>query len=253
MPVKKRRATSLDDTPAVKITTHPSKKVKILVVLLLLLSIALVSALVSRYNMGKKIDTLDVSKQNEKNKKEVMELVKKVGGLIVLPSGETPTVATITDADGLSKNQNFYKGAQDGDKVLIYFKAQKAYIYSPKLNRLINVGPVYVDSATTSTTSNTKTEEKVEQLNIEIRNGSNVVGSASTLSNTLKKNKYFNVVGVENAVTSTYSKTILVDLSLNKKSELIKKLESELNVKATTTLPKNEKSSTADALIIVGK
>ena len=254
MPIKKRVSTSLDETPFVNKTQHNSKKFKILFILLIILCIALVATLISRHNINKKIDLLDANKQSERNKQETAALVKKISKLIVLPSDETPTVATITDAVGLAKNQSFYKGSQDGDKVLIYFKAQKAYIYSPTLDRLINVGPVFVDSKTnTSTPSVEQEKKKVEQLSIEIRNGSSVVGSANQLGDKLKSDKYYNVVSVGNAATTTYSSTILVDLSFGRKDELVKKIESTLNIKATTTLPNNEVNSLADVLIIVGK
>ena len=73
---------------------------------------------------------------------QVKELVVKVGKLIILPTGEEPVVATINDAEALIKEQIFYKGAKNGDVVLVYQKNAKAFIYSPEKNIIINVGPV---------------------------------------------------------------------------------------------------------------
>ena len=96
-------------------------------------------------------------------------MVKKVNKLIYLPQEETPTVATVTDAAGLAKTQVFYKEANNGDKVLIYFKAQKAYIYNPTKNILVNVGPVFIEnnsSASSTSSANSTTEEDTSTTSV---------------------------------------------------------------------------------------
>lgn len=75
---------------------------------------------------------------------QVKELIEKVGKLIILPTGEEPVVATINDAAALVKDQIFYKGAQNGDVVLVYQKASKAIVYSPSRNLIVNVGPIFL-------------------------------------------------------------------------------------------------------------
>lgn len=77
---------------------------------------------------------------------EIDVLVAKVGKLINLPTDEQPTVATVTDASKV-KDQTFFKNAQNGDKVLIYQKAQKAILYRPSENRIIEVGAVNINQA----------------------------------------------------------------------------------------------------------
>ncbi|MDD5290949.1 MAG: hypothetical protein PHZ04_02425 [Patescibacteria group bacterium] len=76
--------------------------------------------------------------------KETQDLLNKVGQFIILPKGETPIVATITDPDKLAAGQAFYQGSIKGDKVLVYNKAKKAIIYSPSRNVLVNVGPAFL-------------------------------------------------------------------------------------------------------------
>jgi heme/copper-type cytochrome/quinol oxidase subunit 2 len=83
--------------------------------------------------------------QAEENKK-IEEIVEKVGKLMLLPTGEIPAIATITDADTLSKEQVFYSGSENGDILLVYKKALKAIIYRPVQNVIINVGPVNVEA-----------------------------------------------------------------------------------------------------------
>ena len=87
---------------------------------------------------------------------ETKDLMAKVSLLIVLPVGETPTVATVSDPAAL-KDQAFFVNAKKGDKVLIYNIAKKAILYSPVLNKIVEVAPINptavpsgVDSANTT-------------------------------------------------------------------------------------------------------
>ena len=74
---------------------------------------------------------------------ETSELIAKVGFLVALPEGEEATVATVTDKERL-KDQPFFSKAQNGDKVLIYTKAKKAYLYSVSMNKVLEVAPVNI-------------------------------------------------------------------------------------------------------------
>ena len=74
---------------------------------------------------------------------DINQLVVKVGTLILLPQGEEPTIATVTDLNAL-KDQAFFSHAHLGDKVLMYPKAGQAILYSPDLNKIIQVGPITV-------------------------------------------------------------------------------------------------------------
>lgn len=69
----------------------------------------------------------------------------KVGKLIVLPTDEKPTVATVTDASKV-KDQTFFQNAKNGDVVLIYTKAQKAILYDPAENMIVEVGAVNINN-----------------------------------------------------------------------------------------------------------
>lgn len=90
--------------------------------------------------------------------KEVADLVGKIGKLVVLPAGETPTVATVSDPAAL-KDQAFFSQATKGDKVLIYAQAKKAILYSVSLNKVIDVAPLNIGTpkAVTPPAADTKT------------------------------------------------------------------------------------------------
>ncbi|MCH8244729.1 hypothetical protein IIB97_02490 [Patescibacteria group bacterium] len=72
---------------------------------------------------------------------EVEELVKRVGKLIILPEGEQPTVATVSDVESL-REQQFFVQAKNGDKVLIYTNARKVILYDPVKNKIVDVAPL---------------------------------------------------------------------------------------------------------------
>lgn len=82
---------------------------------------------------------------NRKNlENEVNYLVDKVGDLMFLPIGEIPTIATVSEPEKL-KNQEFFKDAKKGDKVLIYTNARKAILYDPLADKIITIAPVSLD------------------------------------------------------------------------------------------------------------
>lgn len=91
---------------------------------------------------------------NRKNlENEVNYLVDKVGDLMFLPIGEIPTVATVSEPEKL-KNQDFFKDAKKGDKVLIYTVARKAILYDPLADKIITIAPVSLDKDANSNVDN---------------------------------------------------------------------------------------------------
>jgi hypothetical protein len=69
------------------------------------------------------------------------DVVAHIGKLILLPDGEQPTVATVSNLDPL-KGQSFFAHARVGDVVLMYAKAKKAFLYDPKADQVIEVAPI---------------------------------------------------------------------------------------------------------------
>lgn len=69
-------------------------------------------------------------------------ILAKIGKLIQLPAGETPTMATINDAANAKKTQPFLSSAENGDILIVYANAQEAILYRPSTDKLISVGPV---------------------------------------------------------------------------------------------------------------
>jgi hypothetical protein len=75
--------------------------------------------------------------------KDLQQTIQSVGKLMVLPSDEVPTLATVSDPEKL-KDQAFFAKAEVGDKVLIYTKAHKAILYNPSRNVIVEVSPLNI-------------------------------------------------------------------------------------------------------------
>lgn len=67
---------------------------------------------------------------------EAEELAVKIGKVAELPTNERPTVSTVADKDKL-QSQLFFKRVQNGDKVLIYTKAERVVLYRPSTGKII--------------------------------------------------------------------------------------------------------------------
>lgn len=113
---------------------------------LLLFIIALTAVhLFREYQQTKKeLATLQKGSTKE-GAEENKRIVAEVGKLVVLPQGEEPTVATVSDAK-LLKDKPFFSQAQNGDKVLIFSKAQQAVLYRPTVKKIIAAGPIAVQA-----------------------------------------------------------------------------------------------------------
>lgn len=180
-------------------------------------------------------------------KEEAQSLVAKLSQLVVLPQGEDPTVATVNDKEKL-KDQPVFANAQNGDKVLIYVGAKKAYIYSPSKNKLIDVVAVNIQSSTPAITG----VSAENPLKVALYNGTPNQGITNTLEQRIKT---ANIVGVavvskETAKKTDYSRTEVIDLT-GKFTDQAKQLANLLNGEVVN-LPAGEIAPKADVLVIIG-
>lgn len=76
---------------------------------------------------------------------QVRDILSSVGRHIKLPAGEEPLVATVADVNLLLEREPFYKGADNGDILLLYPNAGKAILYAPDEDIIVNVGPIIID------------------------------------------------------------------------------------------------------------
>jgi hypothetical protein len=176
------------------------------------------------------------------------DVVAKAGRHILLPTGEEPTVFTVTEKDKLS-GQEFFANSKNGDFVLVYHAAKKAFLYDPVADRIVEVGPVLegspsaqVQSAVTPTPTS---------IRFVLYNGTTTSGFTRTYETKLKGTMAgAEIVDRDNAARQDYEKSVLVDLAGNhpKAQDIASALGITLG-----SMPEGEvKPEGADFLIILG-
>ncbi|MCK5460123.1 LytR C-terminal domain-containing protein [Candidatus Parcubacteria bacterium] len=247
---KEKTVSSKTNTNTRKKRTLKNKAV--FLVFLILIG-ACVWLLINYKNAQKQINYLSELTVEEISKKERDELLGKVRKLIILPEDKQPAISTIQDIGKLAEAQPFFEKAQNGDRVIIY--EDRAIIYSPSKNVLINVGPVYTQENDSQNENNNLETDQAdilpaikEVITIEIRNGSETEGGATELSDKLSDEEDYKIIKTSNAMRQNYSGNVLINLS----GKDISALEKEFGVPAINSLPEGEAQSVADAVIILG-
>jgi hypothetical protein len=176
---------------------------------------------------------------------ETNSLIAKIGKLMVLPTGETPTLATVNDKDKL-KDQPFFAKAENGDKVLIYTDAKKAILFRPSLNKIIDVAPININA-----TGSASPTAAASPVSFVLRNGTDIVGLTKTYETQLTQIvSNAEVVDRDNAKNKDYSKSLLIDVS-GKQGIDVSRLAQQLGL-TVSTLPAGESTPSSDFLIILG-
>lgn len=80
-------------------------------------------------------------KKVEEAKKKTQEILGIVDKQIKLPTDEEPIMATVSDRNEL-QDQDFFKDAQNGDKILMYPQNKKAYLYRPSTKQVLATAPL---------------------------------------------------------------------------------------------------------------
>jgi hypothetical protein len=72
-------------------------------------------------------------------------VLQAVSELMILPADQDPIIAMVADATRLQSEQAFYRGAENGDVLLVFPQSRQAIIYRPNSNKIVNAGPLIVD------------------------------------------------------------------------------------------------------------
>lgn len=117
-------------------TIHMKSATNVIIVILVLATVAAGGAAAYFYNQLQQ-------DPREQVQAEIDTLVARIGELMVLPEGEQPTVATVSDIE-LLREQPFFANAKNGDRVLIYTSARKAILYDPVANKIVEIAPINI-------------------------------------------------------------------------------------------------------------
>jgi len=179
------------------------------------------------------------------------ELIAAVGKLILLPTDEEPTIATVSDIKKL-RGQSFFVHAKNGDKVLIFEKTRQAILYDPFANKIIEVGPISLPQ-TPAASSSAIIGASAKEVRIALFNGTTVVGLAAKKADILKKEVANSSIVIKaDAQKTNYIDTIVYDATGKFVSQAV--LVSKILNGKIGTLPKGElKPKNADLVVILGK
>jgi hypothetical protein len=194
---------------------------------------------------------------------DVTKVTAEIGALIELPTGETPTLATVADKDKLAE-QPFFQKAENGDKVLIYTNSGRAILYRPSIKKIVDVTTVNIQNNTTSSptaeqpavdTAAAPPEEAVQNETVKVAflNGSTKIGVTQLAEEKLLAAfpEGVTVIAKEKALKSDYQ-GVLVVVVQDKAQEKAQAIAAQF--KGTVgSLPEGETvPGEADILVIMG-
>lgn len=202
--------------------------------------------------------------------RELIEITKQVNKIMLLPESVLPTLATVTEKEKLS-SQDFFKNAENGDKVLIYIAEGKAILYRPSLGKIIEVAPIKQSAKDPSLTdigttvekplpepdvtqeaAETPTEEVTETISIVMYNGTTKTGLTTTVEKELTDLTFeFEVVDKQPAKSTQYPQTVIIDLTQSN-DEAVRELAQKLGARIDSLPAEEVAPADADILIIVG-
>lgn len=96
----------------------------------------------------------------EKAAKANADIISDVRSMMRLPEGE-PAIFEVKDPAEVQKQQPFFEGVVEGDKLLVFPEQAKAVIYSPSRKIIVNSGPINFDQ---NAQGQTQTPAGTEQL-----------------------------------------------------------------------------------------
>jgi hypothetical protein len=186
--------------------------------------------------------------------KEIQEVTEKVSKLIDVPEGETPQLATVSDINKL-KGEPFFSKAMNGDKVLLFPRAQKAIIYRPSEDKIIEVA--FFNPNQTANVSQAPSENspsvsptQAAKIKVAVYNGTKTAGLAKSVGDRLSsKIQNIEISSTANA-SGNYEESMVIDLSGKNKS-LAQSIASEVKGEVGP-LPAGENRPSADILVILG-
>lgn len=180
------------------------------------------------------------------SQEEVKSVTSVISKFMDLPTDEQPTVATVTDKEKL-KDQDFFKKAENGDKILIYTNARKAILFRPSTGRVVEFAPLILGNDQSSVSP-----EAVTEVSVAIYNGTTTSGLTTDYEKKLSGNTSLKISTKTNASKRDYSETLVIDLS-GKNKTVADQVAQLVNGKVVDQIPEGETKPQSDILIIAGK
>lgn len=170
------------------------------------------------------------------SEEEKKALLKTVGALIEMPN-EAPNIITVQNKDDLV-NQPFFKGVENGDKIIVFSGAKQAIVFRPSSGKIVKVGPVEVS------------QSDIKNFKIAVATAGDETKAIDQVEKILKEQiSNIEVLKAGFVLRNKYSQTLVVDIQGNKKTEA-EQIARAVGGKVAV-LPEGEKKPEADFLIIL--
>ncbi len=250
------------DDLAKKVMPEKKKRIATKYILIFILSfIIIVAASVGGYfYFNSKLAMANADDKEVFTGKMKEDLLVKIGRLVVLPKGEEPTIATVSDKSKLLE-QAFFRQAENGDKLLLYEKTKKAILYRPSINRVVDI-TVVINDQSSSDVAGAATQASGSALAsgsgslqsvvpfLTILNGTKISGLAGKAQTLLQSKITGLAIKSKGNAQNEYQETLVVDVTGKNRS----KAEEVAKVfgGSVVSLPSGEETSQADILILLG-
>lgn len=158
-PVEQQVSESTVNNPIIEVKKKGPSRLLLLFILLIVvvLGAGLVWTLKDRDHLKKEVNKLSEQSQVSAPD-EAKQLNTEVGQLVVLPTDETPSIATVADATKLKQQSTGFENAQNGDKLLIYTQAKQIIVYRPSSKKVVSIVQITLGQ-TTPTTGTTQKKQ----------------------------------------------------------------------------------------------
>ena len=205
---------------------------------MLLAGLLLASALFFWHDIYTFVRYRDVSER------EAANLTYHLSKTALLPEGETPGLATVTDSTKLNRG-GVLAGAKNGDKVLLFYQNGRVVLYRPSVGKVIAVGPLVLDASAA----------QVKGARVLVRNGSGN-DQAGNEAIALMKDRYTEatISGLEGASRNDYPTSIVVDLTADgSKTQFVGAIAELLGIQKGIVPAGEARPENVDILIIIGQ
>src|SRR5258708_15392988 len=183
---------------------------------------------------------------------DVAEFTKAVGNAVLLPVGEDPVVATVSDKTKLGR-QFFFRSAENGDKVFIYTQSSKAILYRPSIHKIVEIASIQgIDGTSQQPTQEATPLPTPMAVTLAIYNGTTTTGLTKKAEKQITAAiPDMTITDKSTAKKSDYVKTLIFAVQKTHEAVLTQ-LALLLGADVFTTLPPGEILPNTDVLIILG-
>lgn len=159
------------------------------------------------------------------------EIVIRVNKELSISGDANPAILTVEDKT--QATQPFLQQAENGDKVLLYYKAMKSVLFRPSENRIVHQGAYTPPDAKVFVRKGTQDSTKVDEILAKLEDVQDI-----------------DVISQDSSSKTDYSGVTIVHVT-DRYDQKVQELEKLFSTKVVR-LPNGESFPDADILIIVG-